>query len=50
MVTPDGSRRRVTVVGFLLAMLLLPIGAMLAPLGVGIPIFAIGLALILPEQ
>ncbi len=50
MVTPDSPRRRVTVVGFLLAMLLLPIGAMLAPLGVGIPIFAIGLGLILPEQ
>ena len=49
MVTPDRPRRRVTITGFLLATLLLPLGAMLAPIGVGIPIFAIGLALILPE-
>jgi hypothetical protein len=38
-----------TIVGFLLAMVLLPVGAALAPLGIGIPIFAIGLALILPD-
>jgi len=50
MITSDSPRRRVTVPGFLLAMLLLPLGAVLAPFGVGIPIFAIGLALILPEQ
>jgi hypothetical protein len=46
---PDKTRTRVTVPGFLLAMLLLPVGAALAPLGVGIPIFAVGLALILPD-
>jgi hypothetical protein len=50
MMTPDEPRRRVSVLGFLLAMVLLPIGAVLAPLGVGIPIFAIGLALILPDS
>lgn len=50
MMAPDNPRRRVTVPGFLLAMVLLPIGAVLAPLGVGIPIFAIGLALIMPNS
>ena len=49
--TAEGSiqrrRGRPTVLGFLLAMVLLPIGARLAPFGVGIPIFAIGLALLL---
>ena len=49
MMTPDSPRRRVTIVDILLAMLLLPLGAMLAPLGVGIPIFAIGLGLILRD-
>ena len=49
MMAPEDPRRRVTVLDFLLAMVLLPIGAVLAPLGVGIPIFAIGLALILPD-
>jgi len=46
---PDDPRRRVSVVGFLLALVLLPIGVSLAPLGVGIPIFAVGLSLILPD-
>jgi hypothetical protein len=50
MMSPDKPQRRVSVLGFLLAMVLLPIGAALAPLGVGIPIFAIGLALILPDS
>ena len=50
MVTPDNPRRRVTVPGFLLAMLLLPLGVALAPVGVGIPLFVIGLALLMPEQ
>jgi hypothetical protein len=50
MMAPDNPRRRVTVLRFLLAMVLLPIGAALAPLGVGIPIFAIGLTLILPDS
>ena len=50
MMAPDNPRRRVTVPGFLLAMVLLPIGAALAPLGVGIPIFVIGLALIMPNS
>jgi hypothetical protein len=50
MMAPDSPRKRVTVLGFLLAMVLLSIGAALAPLGVGIPIFAIGLALILPDS
>jgi hypothetical protein len=49
MMSSDFPRRRVTVVGFLLALVLLPMGAMLAPLGIGIPIFAVGLSLILPE-
>jgi hypothetical protein len=49
MMASDPPRKRVTVLGFLLAVLL-PIGAALAPLGVGIPIFAIGLALILPDS
>jgi ribonuclease HI len=43
-------RARVTVPGFLLAVLLISIGTKLAPWGVGIVIFAIGLALILPEE
>jgi hypothetical protein len=47
--TAEGSiqrrRGRPTVFGFLAAMLLLPIGATLAPFGIGIPIFAIGLSL-----
>ena len=43
--SPRGDARRgPTVFGFLLAMVLLPIGATLAPFGIGIPIFAIGLA------
>lgn len=50
MTAPENPRRRVSVLGFLLAMVLLPIGAVLAPLGVGLPIFAIGLALILPDS
>ena len=50
MMAPDPPRRRVTVLGFLFAMVLLQIGAALAPLGVGIPNFAIGLALILPDS
>jgi hypothetical protein len=50
MMAPDHPRRRVTVLGFLLAMVLLPIGAVLAPLGVGIPIFAIAIALIFPDS
>ncbi|MGH2756315.1 MAG: hypothetical protein ACRDI3_00830 [Actinomycetota bacterium] len=48
MLAPNDSAG-VTVVGFLVAMMLLPIGAALAPLGVGIPIFAIGLALLLRD-
>ena len=47
---PRSSRRRVTVPRFLLATLLLPSGAMLAPWGIGILIIAVGLALILPEE
>jgi hypothetical protein len=47
---PRRSHKRVTVPRFLLATLLLPLGAMLAPYGLGIPIFVVGLALILPEQ
>jgi ribonuclease HI len=43
-------RARVTVPGFLLAVLLISIGTKLAPWGVGIVIFVIGLALILPEE
>jgi Cupredoxin-like domain len=40
-----------TILVFLLATLvLLPIGLKLAPWGIGIPIFALGLALILPER
>jgi hypothetical protein len=50
MLAPDSPRRGLTVVGFMLAMVLLPVGAALAPLGVGIPIFALGLALILPDS
>ena len=50
MMAPDKPRRRVTVLGFLLAMVLLPLGAVLAPLGIGLPILAVGLALILPED
>jgi hypothetical protein len=50
MMTPDNPRRRVSVLGFLLAMVLVPIGAVLAPLGVGIPLFAVGLALLLPDS
>jgi hypothetical protein len=50
MMAPDHPRRRVTVLDFLLAMVLLPIGAVLAPLGVGIPIFAIAIALIFPDS
>lgn len=50
MMSPDEPRRRVTVVDFLLALVLLPIGVTLAPLGVGIPIFAVGLSLILPDS
>jgi hypothetical protein len=43
--SPRGDARRgPTVFGFLLAMVLLPIGAALTPFGIGIPIFAIGLA------
>jgi hypothetical protein len=41
------QRGRPTLIGFLLAMVLLPVGATLAPLGVGIPIFAIGMSLLL---
>jgi hypothetical protein len=40
----------VTVLGFRRAIELRSIEAALAPLGVGIPIFAIGLALILPDS
>jgi ribonuclease HI len=43
-------RARVTVPGFLLAILLLSIGTKLAPWGAGIVIFAIGLGLILPKE
>jgi hypothetical protein len=50
VMAPDYPRRRVTIVGFLLALVLLPIGAMLAPFGVGIPIFVVGLSLILPDS
>ena len=50
MMAPDNPRRRVTVLGFLLAMVLLPLGATLTPLGIGIPILAVGLALILPDS
>jgi hypothetical protein len=50
MMAPDKPRRRVTVLGFLLAMVSLPMGAALAPLGIGIPILAVGLALILPDS
>jgi hypothetical protein len=46
---PADRRRRVTVTGFLLAMVLLPVGAVLAPLGIGFPILAVGFALICPE-
>ena len=49
MISPQQPRRGVTVLGFLVAMVLLPIGAMLAPFGIGIPIFAIGLSLILRD-
>ena len=50
MMSPDKPRRRVTVVDFLLALVLLPVGVTLAPLGVGIPIFVVGLSLILPDS
>lgn len=50
MVAPDRPRSRPTVLGFLLAIVLLPIGSVLAPLGIGIPIFAVGLALLLPDS
>lgn len=50
MIAPDKPRRRVTVLDFVLASVLVPIGAALAPFGVGIPILAIGLALILPDS
>lgn len=43
-------RALVTIPGLLLAALLISIGTKLAPWGVGIVIFAIGLALILPEE
>jgi hypothetical protein len=49
MMAPDVRRGRVTIAGFLIAMALLPLGAVLAPLGIGIPIFAIGLAPIFPD-
>jgi hypothetical protein len=49
MMAPERMHRRVTVFDFLLAMVLLPVGAALAPAGIGIPIFVIGLALILPD-
>lgn len=49
VMAPDHPPRRVTVVGFLLALVLLPIGAMLAPFGIGIPILAVGLSLIFPD-
>lgn len=49
MATPAKSRRRVTPLGFLLATVLLPVGAALAPLGAGIPILAVGFALIFPD-
>ena len=39
-----------TIISFLLAMLLLPLGAMLAPVGIGIPIFVLGLSLILRDR
>jgi hypothetical protein len=43
MIKPEPPRsRRVTVVGFLAACLMLPVGALLAPLGIGIPVFALG--------
>ncbi len=38
------------VIGFLLAMVLLSVGATLAPLGVGIPLLAIAFALLFPKQ
>jgi hypothetical protein len=49
--TAPGSARggRIPVAGFLTALILIPIGAALAPLGIGIPILAIGFALIFPE-
>jgi hypothetical protein len=50
MLVPNQPRSRPTVLGFLLAMVLLPIGSVLAPLGIGIPIFAVGLALLLPDK
>jgi ribonuclease HI len=43
-------RALVTVPVFLLAILLISIGAKLAPWGLGIVVFAIGLALLLPEE
>lgn len=49
MMSPDEPRRRVSVLGFLVAMVLVPIGLVLAPLGVGIPILAIGLGLMFPD-
>ena len=49
MLVPDPPRSRPTLLGFLLALVLLPIGAVLLPLGIGIPIFAVGIALLLPD-
>jgi hypothetical protein len=49
MMGPDNPWGGLIAVGFLLAMVLLPVGAVRAPLGVGIPIFALGLVLILPD-
>jgi hypothetical protein len=41
MLAPDRPRGRGTmVVGFLLGTVLVPIGVVLAPVGIGIPIFA----------
>ncbi|HZJ48075.1 MAG TPA: hypothetical protein VFD97_03440 [Acidimicrobiia bacterium] len=38
------------IIRYLLAVVLIPIGVVvLAPLGVGIPIFAVGMALLLPN-
>jgi hypothetical protein len=50
MVAPDRPRGiGTTIVCFLLGMILVPIRVVLAPLGIGIPIFAVGMALLLPD-
>jgi hypothetical protein len=46
----SAGRALVTVFSFLLAVLLISLGAKLAPWGLGIVVFAIGLALLLPEE